>query len=106
MAFKIHQIKKYNYSFDARIGGSGKLQLWGDNGLIAEVQFVEDGVSVPAPNLSADLNKATIYFKRSAHAALIDMLRNENPVSVTINNQSPGFVFVHTGQEPVGEGES
>lgn len=37
---------------------------------------------------------------------LIDMLRNESPVSVTINNQPPGFVFIHTGLEPVGEGES
>jgi hypothetical protein len=34
------------------------------------------------------------------------MLRNESPVSVTISNQPPGFVFVHTGLEPVGEGES
>ena len=61
---------------------------------------------MPAPVIATDLNSATVSFKRSAFAGLIDMLRNENPVSVTINNQSPGFVFVHTGLEPVGEGES
>jgi hypothetical protein len=33
------------------------------------------------------------------------MLRNETPVSLTVNDQPPGFVFVHTGVEPVGEGE-
>lgn len=106
MASKTHQVKKYNYSFDARTGGPGLLQLWGDQGLIAEVNFVEEGVAVPAPTFTADLNKATIYFKRSTHPALIDMLRNENPVFVTINNQAPGYVFVKTDKEAVGEGEN
>lgn len=106
MAAKSHPVKKYNYSFDARTGGAGKIQLWGDPGLIAEVEFVEDGAAVPAPTFTADLNNATLYFKRSAHAGLIDMLRNESPVYVTINNQAPGFVFVATGREVVGEGEN
>jgi hypothetical protein len=105
MAYKVHQIKKYNYSFDARVGGPGRLQLWGSQGKIAEVSFVDDTSPVPAPILSADLNSATAAFKRSALPGLIDMLRNESPVSVTINNQPPGFVFIHTGLEPVGEGE-
>lgn len=106
MAFKVHQIKKYNYSFDARVGGPGRLQLWGDAGLIADVGFVGETSAVPAPVIAADLNSAKVSFKRSALPDLIDMLRNESPVSVTINDQSPGFVFIHTGLEPVGEGES
>lgn len=106
MAFKVHQIKKYNYSFDARSGGPGKLQLWGDAGRIANVTFVAETSSVPAPVIEADLNSAMVSFRRSTLRDLIDMLRNESPVSVTINNQSPGFVFIHTGLEPVGEGES
>jgi hypothetical protein len=105
MAFKVHQVKHYNYAFDARTGGPGRLQLWSDNGKVAEVRFVDHTTTVPAPVISADLNFTTIYFKRSVHQSLIDMLRNEHPVSVTINNQGPGFVFVHTGIEPVGEGE-
>lgn len=106
MAFKVHPITRYNYSFDARTGGPGGLQLWGGLGKIADVSFVSDAGPVPPPVFSADLNSATVAFKASALAGLIDMLRNENPVSVTINNQPPGFVFVHTGLEPVGEGES
>ena len=31
-----------------------------------------------------------------ALSGLVDMLRNEKPVKVTINDQAPGFVFVHT----------
>jgi hypothetical protein len=106
MAFKVHEILKYNYSFDARLGGPGRLQLWGDGALVANISFVDDGAAVPAPVLSGDLNSATAFFRRSALPGLIDMLRNEGPVSVTINNQPPGFVFVHTGLEPAGEGES
>lgn len=105
MTFKVHEIIKYNYSFDARAGGPGRLQLWGSSGKIADIQFVDDTASVPAPILAPDLSSATVGFKRSMLPLLIDMLRNEKPVSVTINNQPPGFVFIHTGLEPVGEGE-
>lgn len=105
MAFKVHEIKQYNYSFDSRVGGPGRLQLWGDQGKIAEIRFVEDASVVPPPVFPPDLSSATATFKRSALPALIDMLRNESPIRVTINDQAPGFVFIHTGPEPVGEGE-
>jgi hypothetical protein len=106
MAFKVHTIKKYNYSFDARAGGPGRLQLWGETGKIAEIRFVDDDVAVPPPTLFPDLEGANAAFKRSALPGLIDMLRNESPVSVTVNDQGSGFVFIHTGLEPAGEAES
>jgi len=102
----VHQVKNHNYSYDAQAGGLGRLQLWGSQGKIAEVSFVDDTSSAPAPILSPDINSATVTIKRGALPGLIDMLRNESPVSVTINNQPPGFVFIHTGLEPVGEGEN
>ena len=105
MAFKVHEIKQYNYSFDARTGGPGRLQLWDDKGKVAEIGFVEDAAAVPPPTFPPDLSSASVYFKRTALPDLIDMLRNESPVRVTINDQAPGFVFIHTGAEPVGEGE-
>lgn len=105
MAFKVHEIKRYNYSFDARVGGPGRLQLWGERGKLAEINFVDDAVAVPPPTLFPDLEGANAFFKRSAMVALIDMLRNESPVAITVNDQAPGFVFIHTGVEPVGEGE-
>lgn len=105
MSFKVHPIVNYNYSYDARIGGPGRLQLWSGTARVAEISFVPDSVAVPPPVLAADLNSATASFKFSALPGLIDMLRHEGPVSVTINNQPPGFVFVHTGLEPVGETE-
>ena len=105
MTFLVQEISGYNYSFDAQVGGPGLLQLWSSGSKVAEVLFVEDADPVPAPILALDLTSATIAFKRSALPGLIDMLRNEKPVSVTINDQPPGFVFIHTGIEPPGEGE-
>jgi hypothetical protein len=82
------------------------MQLWGQNGtFILEIRFVEDTASVPAPTVSADLDSATAYFKRSELASLVDLLRNEKPVFVTVNDEPPGFVFVHSDIEPAGEKE-
>jgi hypothetical protein len=106
MAAKIHKVTSYNYSFDPRASGAKLIQLWSERVEIAKVHFVDDSATVPPPRLSSDLNSATVYFKRGAFSGLIDMLRNESPVSVTINDQAPGFVFIHTGIEPAGEGES
>ena len=105
MPFKVHDIKEYNYSFDARSGAPGQLQLWGDKGKIAQVEFVDDASLVPQPVFPPDLSSAKVFFKRSALPGIVDMLRNEGPVRLTINDQSPGFVLLHTGPEPVGEGE-
>jgi hypothetical protein len=58
MTFKVHEVSKYNYSFDARAGGSNRLQLWGSNGKLAEVQFVDDVAPVSAPILTLNLNSA------------------------------------------------
>ncbi len=86
MASRAHEVRKYQYSFDARVGGPGRLLLWGDLGRIAEVGFVAEAASVPEPVIAADLNSATVWFRRSALAALVDLLRNHTPVQVTISD--------------------
>ena len=106
MAFKVHEIKKYNYSFEAGSGGASGLQLWSATGCIATIRFVDDDAIVPRPSLRSDLSGAKACLKRGSLPHIIDMLRNEDPVKMTVNNQPPGFVFIHTGLEPVGEGES
>jgi len=106
MSFKVHDIKHYNYAFDARSGAPGQLQLWGDSGKIAQVEFVEESSPVPQPTFPPDMSSAKIFFKRSALVGIVDMLRNEGPVRLTISDQYPGSVLLHTGPEPVGEGEN
>jgi hypothetical protein len=106
MAFKTYRIRSYAYRFDARSGGPGGLQLFdSDRQERLSIGFVSDSAQVPSPTLGPNLETATAYFKLSALSGLVDMLRNEDPVSVTINNQPPGFVFIHTGLEPSGVGD-
>ncbi len=93
MAQKVHQVKNYNYSYDARSGGPGRLQLWGSLGKIAEVNFIDDSAAGRAPIPSPDLNSAIVFFRHSALPGLIDMLRNRSRVSVTINDQR--LVSIH-----------
>ena len=65
------------------------MQLWGQGGtFILEIRFVEDAAAVAPPSLSADLVSATVYFRRRELTALVDLLRNEKPVFVTINDHS------------------
>jgi hypothetical protein len=102
MAFKVYRITRYQSKFDANAGGPGGVGLYDSEKLRVTVLFVSDTTAVPRPVLMADLESATAYFRMSSFQSLIDMLRNEDPVSVTLNDQPPGFVFVHTGLEPAG----
>jgi len=43
-----------------------------------------------------------MYVPESQFANVIDMLRNEGPISVYY---ASGSGFLHTGREPIGEGE-
>lgn len=91
MAGKVHEVGDYNYSFDARAGGPGRLQLWGARGNIAEVRFVADDSPVPDPVVSPDLERATFYLKGSALRGLVAALRNER-VGVVIEDYGDVFI--------------
>jgi hypothetical protein len=105
MAYKIHVLSQYYYGFDCR-SGLPYFQLWSETGN-AKVRFVKDEVDPPDLTFSNDLTEARIYLRQSDFPHIVDLLRNERPVKLTINNQPPGFVFLHTGEwEPTGEEES
>ncbi len=89
MGYKVHYIKKYNYSFDARAGGPGSLQLWGNKNKIAEIKFVNDNSPIPSPIISDDLNSATLYFNSIDLSDIIFKLRHESPVGLTIRTDGP-----------------
>lgn len=103
MASKAHQVKHYSYYFHTHAGGPAMLSLRGDT-LFALIDLVDDTSPLPAPWISS-LDSCRITFRRSALPALIDMLRNESPVWVVIDDHEPR-VYVYTGDEPTGEGES
>jgi hypothetical protein len=104
MAQQIHYITQYSYDFDARTGGPRLMQLWNEDGLIADLHFVPDGQPLPAPDFGPNLEWAVTYFYWSSFRAIADMLRHEDFVRVQINNdQPPGFVFVGTSIEDADE---
>lgn len=105
MAYKFHTIEKYNYDFDGRIGGPRFLQLWSSTALIADIHFVADNAPLPAAQIAPGLMSAVAYMRWSACMPLIDMLRNEKPIRVQLNDSPPGYVLIGTGLEPIGENE-
>ena len=110
MASKTYNVKSYTYY----LGTAETLSLWSDETgplvRVAYIRFVDDAMSLPAPTFTPGLTSCQATFRRSALPGLIDMLRNENPVSLTISDGPPlGYVRVVAGlqaAEPVGEGES
>lgn len=87
MTDRVHLVRSYNYSYDARVGDAGRLQIWGSRGKIVEAQFVADGAPVSAPIPSGNLDSATVFFERGALPGLVALLRGTDRVGVTISDQ-------------------
>jgi hypothetical protein len=107
MATATFQVATYQYyDWSSRETGKTNLILKGSGGETCSVWFVED----PAASLPAAAQLAPNYFAFYYHHSqldhLIDMLRNEKPVTVFFNNDN-GFANsrISTTDEPVGEGE-
>jgi hypothetical protein len=64
------------------------------------VHVVPAGNPIPGDTDSAPWMR--MYVPESQFLAVIDMLRNERPISVYY---AAGSGFLHTGSEPIGEGE-
>lgn len=102
--FEVVTYQYYNWS--SRNTGKTNLILKSAAGQTCSVWFVED----PAANLPAAqevaANYYSFYYHHSQLPHLIDMLRNEKPVTVFFNNDN-GFnnSRISTSDEPVGEGE-
>jgi len=94
------------YSFSSSSGGAFGLALWGEAGELARFRFVGDDDPIPPPTVRPDLSGAAGFFRRSAATQIVDMLRHEKPVKLTVNDHPPGHAFIHTGDEPVGEDET
>jgi hypothetical protein len=111
MASKVHLITSYHYQFDSRQGTVGVLNLFGPITLVPDrsthrlmIHFVADTEPLPPPDMADDLEFAQCSFRLSAFPGLLDMLRNEDPIGVTLD-EGHGWVFVSTQLEPVGIGD-
>ncbi len=107
MAMASFEVATYEYYFwSSRNQGKANLNLRGPAGETCAVWFVED----PDGPLPEAQEIAPNYYSFHYHYhqldQLIDMLRNEKPVTVFFNNEM-GFnnSRISTADEPVGEGE-
>ena len=107
MANASFQVATYQYyDWSSRSAGKTNLILKGTGGETCSVWFVEDAnAALPAAQVVA-ANYYAFYYHHSQLDHLIDMLRNEKPISVLFNDDN-GFnnSRISTSDEPVGEGE-
>ena len=106
MATAMFQVATYQYyDWSSRRTGKTNLILKGA-GQTCSVWFVEDATAdLPLARVAAP-NYYLFYYHHHQLGHLIDMLRNESPVTVFFNDDS-GFSNsrISTTDEPVGEGE-
>lgn len=107
MATASFQVATYQYyDWSSIKTGKTNLILKSAGGETCAVWFVEDpAADLPAAQIVAP-NYYAFYYHHSQLPHLIDMLRNEKPITVFFNNDS-GFnnSRISTTDEPVGEGE-
>ena len=102
-SFQVSTYQYYNWS--SRKTGKTNLILKGA-GQTCSVWFVEDPAANLSPATQVAPNYYAFYYHHSQLPHLIDMLRNEKPITVFFNNDN-GFdnSRISTSDEPVGEGE-
>ena len=108
MATATFQVTTYQYyNWSSRSSGKTNLVLKGAAGKTCSVWFVEDLAANLPPAQEVAPNFYAFYYHHSQLQHLIDMLRNEKPITVFFNNDN-GFnnSRISTTDEPVGEGEA
>ncbi len=76
-------------------------------GSLLSVSFWSDDESLPDNLLSIQDDKITgrIHVPAERYAWFLDMLRNESPVTVRVDDEDPEKTILFVREEPVGEGE-
>ena len=69
------------------------------------IAFLAEGEASQPNYYDAAIKRTYLLRPASEYMRYIDLLRNEKPVFASINDESPAFTFLYTGQEPVGAGE-
>jgi hypothetical protein len=108
MAAASFQVATYQYyDWSSRLTGKTNLVLKGTAGETCSVWFVEDETAGLQAAQEVAPNFYAFYYHHSQLPHLIDMLRNEKPISVFFDNNG-GFnnSRISTTDEPVGEGEA
>lgn len=72
------------------------------------INFVPAGRAVPDSGIRPDTAKPIVFdlfAPMDDYAALVDLVRNEGPLTFFFDDATPNGWYLRTGSEPVGEGE-
>jgi hypothetical protein len=77
----------------------------GKGGQSLTFYFLKPGSVAPANSYDPASRRAVAYLPHEQYLWYVDCLRNEKPVYAYVNRKKPEWNRIHTGKEPVGEGE-
>jgi len=105
--YEVKEIKKYSLSiFSSRYDENeviSAIMLSSDTSFYGYLHFLADGSELPQAKKQYGL--FYMYYHQMDYLAIVDMLRNENPVYLIYNEDDHKNCRITTMQEPVGEGE-
>lgn len=105
-----HEVGKYSVLMLTGYSGAGGNQIAfvylykPDGGYIGYIGLIREGAPLPA-NVQWQNGILNIYFHEAELVSLLDMLRNERPITVQFNTDLK-WGSIGTAQEPVGEQEA
>lgn len=106
-----YQVLEYGGPKGAELQGATGIRaiivLVGAN-LTAYLSFFADNAAIPnlsSANTASGQQQCYVGYPYSQYAGVIDLLRNEKPISFFFN-EANGVAYVTTSTEPVGEGEN
>ncbi len=102
------ELVTYNVYYMGKRADSVKALIYAkdaDNHLRVRMIFAENGTDLPNSSESVfqGVQWCRLWYHIDQFPAVIDILRNEQPVMVYYS--SPPFAHIFTGSEPIGEGE-
>jgi hypothetical protein len=95
--YRVYVYSAPHYAWDVRI------DLYRGGDPRATLLFMKAGRALP-PNSSAN-GVALLHFPMTHYAPVVDLLRNEQPLFVSLNADN-GIGVISTADEPVGEEEA
>ena len=106
------EIKTYQVYLASRIALSGvpqdayaTIECKGANGETLLLHFMHESDTLPENEFNPRMKEGTCYAPAQNYPWFVDLLRNERPVYGYMNRVTPQWNRIHTGAEPVGEGE-
>jgi len=105
MSIHVNRINRYSaFRYPQEGSSEARINCHAEGGYRVYILFVADGTTRPSNSYNASSKTGVGFDYVSNFPAYVDLLRNEDPVWVTINEDRAVYV-VYAASEPVGEGE-